>query len=190
MKKVIKIQFIIMIFLLACPVFAQVDAGEAAQSIQFGEYAVEYDASEEVSEGHTIYKRGGNIVLSVFDTDANGQDDLWLRYNEDLVADLQASDTTLDGQADTFMVLDADENVTDLKAPEFVLQPVELPQNPNPAEKKIEPAQAEAPDYFTLNPPPTKSTFSFSFKWLSLILLIVIVGYLIFRLKKNNNKKK
>ena len=109
--KMIKIQFIIIFLLLACPVLARESGSEPKiDALQFGDYSVEYDLSEKIDNYHTIYKKEGQIVLSVFDADENGKPDLWLRYGKDLVLNLEASDSDGDGEADTFVTLDADEN--------------------------------------------------------------------------------
>ncbi len=182
--KIIKIQFIIILLFFVCPVLAQdVESETEMNTMRFGEYSIEYDLSEEISQNHTVYKKNGEIVLSIFDTDENGQDDLWLRYNEDLVLDLEASDSDGDGEPDTFVSLDSEENVTNLKAPEFVLEEVVLPQNPNP-EQKVQPVGVTALEVFVVEPPPTEDEFSFSIKWIALILVIGAVVFLILKSKK------
>jgi len=189
--KINKIQLIIVFFLLASPALAQDTASTSKVStFQLGEYSIEYDTSEEVSGGHVVYKKDEQIVLSVFDTNSNGKDDLWLRYNDDLVLDLEVSDSDGDGEADTFVTLDTDENVTDIKAPEFVLEEVVLPPDPNPTPKaKVEPIQKEAREVFTLDPPPTKNKFNFSIKWVVGILAIGALVFLKFRGKKTTKGK-
>ncbi len=186
--KIIKIQFIVLAFaLLINSAFAQEDNNEAAfKTIQFGEYTVEYSQSEEISQNHVIYKKGGQIVLSVFDTDENKKDDLWLRYNENFVLDLEASDTNGDGQPDTFAVLDSEENVVDFKAPDFVLEKIVLPKNPNPKQGVIQ-TEIREPEIFTVGPPPTKNKFSFPIKW---IIAILAIGAVVFLKLWSNRKRK
>ena len=182
----IKIQFIILaLVLLVSPVFAQENNKEQIiDTIQFGEYTVEYNNREEISQSHTVYKKGGRIVLSVFDIDENGKDDLWLRYNENFILDLEASDTTGDGQADTFVSLDAEEQATVLKAPECALEEIRLPKDPGPKQKVI-PAEVNELEVFKLSPLPTKNKFSLPLNWI--FAVIVIGGIALYKWK---SKKK
>ena len=176
--------------LLVNPVFAQEnDDAIVASTIQFGEYSVEYNDSEEISQSHTVYKKDKQIVLSVFDTDENGRDDLWLRYNENFVLDLEASDTTGDGQADTFVSLDVEEQATVLKAPKFALEEVVLPQDPNP-KQKIAPIKVNKSEVFKLAPPPTKNKFSWPLNWIFAILVIGGIGLYKWKSKKKKDKAK
>ncbi|MCK5061077.1 hypothetical protein KAR28_00840 [Candidatus Parcubacteria bacterium] len=184
----INIQYILLVLvlvLLVNPVFAQENnEKQIIDTIQFGEYTVEYNNREEISQSHTAYKKGGRIVLSVFDIDENGKDDLWLRYNENFILDLEASDTTGDGQADTFVSLDVEEQVTDLKSPEFVLEEIRLPKDPGPKQKVI-PAEVNELEVFKLSPLPTKNKFSLPLNWI--FAVIVIGGIALYKWK---SKKK
>ncbi len=187
--KIIKIQFFILLLLFASPVTAQdVDGGAEKQTVQFGEYSVEYNNSEEISQEHTIYKKDGRIVLSVFDTDGDGRDDLWLRYNENFVLDLETSDTTGDGQADTFVSLDTEELVTDIKAPEFVLEEVVLPRDPSPKPRQeVTPIKVNEREVFKLAPPPEKNKFSLPLNWI--FAIIVIGGIALYKWKSKKKTK-
>jgi hypothetical protein len=182
--KIIKIQFIVIALFFAGLVLAQEVKGETeVNTVQFGQYLVEYDASEEVSQYHTAYIKDKQIVLSVFDTDENGSNDLWLRYNQDLVLNLEASDSNNDGEPDTFVSLDSEENVTDVSAPEFQVEEVILPQNPNP-KQTVRPVETSQADYFVLGAPPTENKFHFPLKWILIILMIGVVGFLVLKRKK------
>ncbi|MCK4539522.1 hypothetical protein KAU09_00025 [Candidatus Parcubacteria bacterium] len=187
--KIIKIQFIVLtLALLVNPVFAQKNNNEEVfKTIQFGEYTVEYNSSEKINQNYTIYKKEGRIVLSVFDTDKNGKDDLWLRYNENFVLDLEASDTNKDGKPDTFAILDTEENVIDLKTPNFVLEKVVLPKNPNPKQKILQTKVVE-PEIFILGTPPTKNKFNFPIKWIITILAIGAAVFFGLRNRKRNKR--
>lgn len=91
-----------------------------AQEVTFGEYSVSYDEVVEFDEngdGSTdkwSYRSGEEpvIVLTAFDTSGDGQQDLWLRYDEESVLDLEAHDTDGDVEADVFFELNEDEEVT------------------------------------------------------------------------------
>ena len=187
----IKIQYIILVLAFAWlvnPVFAQENNDEAVfETIQFGEYTLDYSLSEEISQYHTIYKKDDRIMLSVFDTDEDGRDDLWLRYNEDFVLDLEASDTTGDGQADTFVSLDLEEQATVLKAPEFVLEEVVLPRDPNP-KQEVTPIEVNEREVFALAAPPTKNKFSWPLNWI--FAIIVIGGIALYKWKSKKKKDK
>ena len=187
-----KIQYIILVLafvLLASSVFAQENNDEQVlATVQFGEYSVEYDSSQEIDSSHTVYKKGEQIVLSVFDTDENGKDDLWLRYNENFVLDLEASDTSGDGQADTFVSLDLEEQATILEAPKFVLEEVVLPQNPNP-KPEVKPAEINKREVFELSPPPTKNKFSWPLNWIFAIIVIGGIALYKWRSKKKTKDK-
>lgn len=97
---------------------AQAQEAEQVEQYSFGKYIVEYDSKQENDDNSVDYYLGEDLVLSVYDTDDNGQDDLWLQYDEELYLIVEAQDTTGDANPDTIAELDKDENVISLVEPE------------------------------------------------------------------------
>lgn len=92
----------------------------SAQQYEIGDYKVDYDTNDEGE-----YYLGDKLVLSVYDTDDDGQDDLWIQYDDEFYVVLEAYDTTGDGDPDIFVELDREEVVNNLIQPDIVMPEVE-----------------------------------------------------------------
>lgn len=88
------------------------------QTYELGDYRILYNQETTAEDNSKDYYQGENLVLSVYDTNGNGQDDLWLNFDEEFYLILEAYDTTGDGQPDTFVELDNNEAITKLVQPE------------------------------------------------------------------------
>jgi hypothetical protein len=87
------------------------------QTLELGNYRVDYQEIKTAEEGHQRYYQDGNLVLSAYDNNNDDQIDLWLKYGPEMFLTLEAYDTDSDGQADTFVELDQTEKVTNLIKP-------------------------------------------------------------------------
>ncbi|MBU1203250.1 hypothetical protein KKH39_04390 [Patescibacteria group bacterium] len=87
------------------------------QTIVFASSNINYDRLEE-EDGSKLYYNGDKLLLAVYDSDSNSQDDTWLRFDDDLYLMTEAHDTTGDGQPDTYVEFDKDENIKSITEPE------------------------------------------------------------------------
>lgn len=176
MKRNKFIKIFSLLFVLNLGFFSLAYAEE--QSITFGEYQVEYDETFDAGSGQILYYQDGTLVLSTSDTNNDGNIDLWLRYADDEVLDLEAHDLDFDGAPDAYALLDEDERVTELSGfsePEkdLVIQD---------AEQKDEKSflEVQVPDYSN-----TESS-SKGLIWAVVIIVIAGAGFVFF--KKRNKK--
>jgi len=195
MKKT-KIQFIFLtILLVAGPALAQ-DEPER-QTVEYGNIAVEYSEKIEVDASQTAYYLDNLPVLSVFDTNNDSRGDLWLQYDEKGLLKTENSDSDFDGQIDTIREFDAEENIISSTTPEFKLEEIILPDNPNPQKidnnsfnntiSKINKAnKVDKLEPFALNPPPEKNKFSIPIKWIIFIGSLAAILSIFFLKKKKN----
>ncbi|MFO8010831.1 MAG: hypothetical protein R6U89_08485 [Dehalococcoidia bacterium] len=98
-------------------------AGEdnSENSIQLGEYQVEYDEyALDDFDGDglaelTLYYSEGILVASAEDTNADGEPDFWLRYTPDWYADMEIRDRDFDGEPDVFIFMDENERILNVE---------------------------------------------------------------------------
>ena len=186
--KINKTKFLILIFgiLVSSTVLANEDKKEI-RNIQFDNYTVAYDKIHEVDTTHSAYFLENKIVLSIFDTDNNNKKDLWLRYGDEGVLNLEVSDLDGDGVIDSVYEVLSDESYKSIKVQEFKVKDILLPENPNKKEKIAIKNTTEKKEKFILNPPPTEKK-GFSFPYLQ-IFLLAIIGGIVYYLKQKKNKK-
>lgn len=178
MKKNNLLFILILIFLLVpCWLFAET---EDIQNIKFGDYSIGYDKEIVLDSGDIIYYLNDGLVLSVTDTNSDGEIDMWMRYSssdDDIVLNLEALDTNYDGEIDTVNEVSIDEKIKNIKQPaDEKLKEFVLPENPNPREeiKREVEAPTEKLASFVLAPPPAKNKFFFPYFKVGIILHILL----------------
>lgn len=157
--------------------------------LEFGEYQATYNKSETVEESGTNYYLDEAMVASTFDTDGDGEIDLWLKYDDEGLLAVEAMDADGDGVPEIITELEEDGEVVDQALPEFELEEVNLPENPNPNKTQAaESEQNEIPERFILNPPPEDSGrgLGYYLEWLG---AAVVVGMVFWIARRRYNKK-
>lgn len=80
-----------------------------------GEYIINYndvvskDTTGDGQDDRFSYYEDGALVMTGYDLDANGKEDMWLSYDDDEYLNLEAYDTNGDGEPDDFTYLSRDE---------------------------------------------------------------------------------
>jgi hypothetical protein len=118
-----------------------------------------------------------NIVLSVFDSNQDGQIDTWLRFDNNGELDLEVYDSDFDNKIDTVHTIKEDAIEETLKEPEFKVEDFVVPDNPNPQPKTSTVSEEinNENEFFVLNPPPSEEK-SKPFSWIKWLLLIAGAG--------------
>jgi len=106
--------------LLLLSVFPQTIWGESSNSglVVLGKYRIVYDeVFEDDTDGdgindRTSYYKQGTLVLTAWDTDRDGKDDLWFRFDSEEYLDLEVSDLNGDGRPDEFVHINRNEIIT------------------------------------------------------------------------------
>ena len=62
-------------------------------------------------ENATSYYDGESLVMTAYDQDENGKDDVWVLYREDLTVERELYDTDGDGEVDIISEFDKEENL-------------------------------------------------------------------------------
>jgi len=179
MKNNYKIFILVILgFIFALPALALKDQ---QGTVEFGDYKIDYDQVDQVEDGFVSYYFEGNIVLSVFDTNNDGKNDLWLRYDSQGFLDLEVIDTDYDQEPDTFTKVDQDEDVVEQITPEFEVPEVVIEDLNNP-NKNLE----NNSNVYVVNPPGPeylKKGFGDFNKLIFIVILIIffVVGIKIFK---------
>ena len=183
--KINKLKFFSLIFLasfvLALPVLA---LENEEGNINFDNYEVSYDQIDKIKDDFISYYQKGKIVLTTFDTNSDSKIDLWLRYDENGFLNLEASDSDYDGQPDTFITVNQDEEVLEKIAPEFDNPQIAIKDQ---AVNNSQTASRES-EVYVVNPPGEKyqtQGFGGFNKLIFVIILLVVVIVAIKIVKKN-----
>ncbi len=84
--------------------------------VQLGGYKVEYDeffqddSDQDSNLDKKSYYKQGYLILTVWDTSGDGQDDLWFRYDGQDYLDLEVADSDYDGIPDQYVGVNQDES--------------------------------------------------------------------------------
>jgi hypothetical protein len=81
--------------------------------VTFDETVSGTEQDPDVTVHRTSFYDGDLLVFTAYDTDGDGQDDLWFEYDEDRRLTIEFRDTDGDGQPDRALRFDQDENVID-----------------------------------------------------------------------------
>lgn len=102
---------LIMLAISCLPFFAFAKEGV----LEVGDYTIEHDQSFEADTNdngkndRTSYYMSGQLVFTAYDENEDGKQDLWFRFKNGDVVDLELSDTNSDGDPDVITEVDAQE---------------------------------------------------------------------------------
>ena len=79
--------------------------------VTFDETVTGTEQDPDVTVERTSYYDGELLVFTAYDTDGDGQDDLWFEYDDSRRLVMELQDTDGDGEPDRALRFDQDENV-------------------------------------------------------------------------------
>jgi|GEM_PF-5988427 len=125
----IKCIFILSTFLILLPFSTEAQNASSTKTIVVDSYSIHYDEALSADENgnnvhdRTTYYLAGKMVLTAYDSDENGADDLWFRWDGNDRVNLEMSDNNNDGIVETVSSVDRNGKTTIIKAPEPTQKP-------------------------------------------------------------------
>lgn len=183
--KINKLKFFSLVFLVSFVLtFPALALENEEGNINFDNYEVNYDQIDRVKDDFISYYQKGKIVITTFDTNGDSKIDLWLRYDENGFLNLEASDSDYNGQPDTFITLNQDEEILEKIAPEFKVPQIEISDQVVNGNQNFN----QESEIYVVNPPSEKyKTHGFS-GFNKLIFIIILIIVVIITIKLLNKK--